>query len=395
MNPNGSITNFPQGFANGLSVRGMPLLQMQPGQVFFLGNGPVLNPQQRAGSNSNRGTFLDPFATLHYAVNSGCTPGRGDILFVLPNHAESISDATSTLLQCSGVAVVGLGAGSSRPTFTWDTAATANIPVAGTNISIQNCTLVANFADVASAFTAVGCSITASIAGTTMTVSAVGSGTIYPGATLYGTGVTANTVIISQLTGTTGGIGTYLVSVSQTVASGTLTTHAKYFLIENCAVNDTSSILNFMTLFTGNAVANANDGLSITGNRISSLGTTAATTAIKLLEATRYLTINSNFGNWAVLNDTAAMLDGSTFNHTDVEIGWNVLNKPNTSSTGGSFFAGSGTAWTGHAHDNYCWQLDASAGIWIVATTKLAFSQNFSPITGAAEKSGLINPAAV
>ena len=26
----GAVTNFPQGFASGLQVRGMPLLQMQP-----------------------------------------------------------------------------------------------------------------------------------------------------------------------------------------------------------------------------------------------------------------------------------------------------------------------------------------------------------------------------
>jgi hypothetical protein len=33
MNPIGSWANFPQGFAGGLAVRGMPLLQTQPGQV--------------------------------------------------------------------------------------------------------------------------------------------------------------------------------------------------------------------------------------------------------------------------------------------------------------------------------------------------------------------------
>ena len=160
------ISNFPQGFADGLSVRGMPLLQMQPGQVFFLGNGPVLNPQQRGASDSNRGTFLDPFATLDYGLNTGCTPGRGDILFVLPGHKETISNATGTLLQASGVAIVGLGPGTLRPTFTFGTVTTANIPVAGSNISIQNCRVIANFANVASVFTGVGASVTASISGT-------------------------------------------------------------------------------------------------------------------------------------------------------------------------------------------------------------------------------------
>ena len=67
-------------------------------------------------------------------------------------------------------------------------------------------------------------SFTGAIAGTTLTVSAVTSGTIMPGATLAGTGVTAGTTIVSQLTGTTGGAGTYQISASQTVASTAMTT---------------------------------------------------------------------------------------------------------------------------------------------------------------------------
>jgi len=66
---------------------------------------------------------------------------------------------------------------------------------------------------------------TASIgpASTTMTVTAITSGPIYPGMTITGTGVTAGTRIVSQLTGTDGSTGTYRVSVSQTVASTTIT----------------------------------------------------------------------------------------------------------------------------------------------------------------------------
>ena len=64
---------------------------------------------------------------------------------------------------------------------------------------------------------------TASIATTTMTVAAITSGPIYPGMVITGTGVTAGTRIVSQLTGTDGSTGTYQVSVSQTVASTTIT----------------------------------------------------------------------------------------------------------------------------------------------------------------------------
>jgi hypothetical protein len=63
---------------------------------------------------------------------------------------------------------------------------------------------------------------TAAIALTTMTVTAVTSGTILIGQTISGSGVTTAT-ITAQLTGTTGGVGTYTVSVSQTVSSTTIT----------------------------------------------------------------------------------------------------------------------------------------------------------------------------
>jgi hypothetical protein len=67
--------------------------------------------------------------------------------------------------------------------------------------------------------TAVGARFTATIAGTTMTVSAVATGILYLGQTVQGAGVTANSVITALGTGT-GGVGTYTLSVASTVASG-------------------------------------------------------------------------------------------------------------------------------------------------------------------------------
>jgi hypothetical protein len=63
---------------------------------------------------------------------------------------------------------------------------------------------------------------TASISGTTMTVTFVSTGVIQVGMLISGTGVTANTTITAAGTGT-GGTGTYTVSTSQTVASTTIT----------------------------------------------------------------------------------------------------------------------------------------------------------------------------
>jgi hypothetical protein len=60
--------------------------------------------------------------------------------------------------------------------------------------------------------------VTAAIAGTTLTVSAVTSGTLRIGQTIEGSGVTDGTIITAFGTGS-GGVGTYTVSASQTVSS--------------------------------------------------------------------------------------------------------------------------------------------------------------------------------
>jgi len=66
-------------------------------------------------------------------------------------------------------------------------------------------------------------SVTGSISGNVLTVSAVSSGTVQPGSTISGTGIASGTQIVSQLSGTTGGVGTYAVSITeQTVASTTV-----------------------------------------------------------------------------------------------------------------------------------------------------------------------------
>lgn len=62
-----------------------------------------------------------------------------------------------------------------------------------------------------------------SIVGNVLNVTAVNSGTIYPGTTISGTDVVSGSKIVSQLSGTPGGIGTYAVSIpDQDVDPGTV-----------------------------------------------------------------------------------------------------------------------------------------------------------------------------
>lgn len=70
---------------------------------------------------------------------------------------------------------------------------------------------------------------TGSIAVTTLTVSAIAHGAVLIGNPLNGTGVASNTLVSSQLTGAPGGVGTYKVSVAQTLSSRPLATGAQTY----------------------------------------------------------------------------------------------------------------------------------------------------------------------
>lgn len=147
-----AMSNYPGGFLTGITVRNIPLVQTHPGKAFWVSNSTTgLLAGQRGGSDNNRGDFNSPFATLNYAITQ-CVANRGDIIFIKPGHAESIASATALLFNIAGVAIVGLGLGANRPTFTFTTANTAKIPVSANNISIQNCIFIGNFLSIATCF---------------------------------------------------------------------------------------------------------------------------------------------------------------------------------------------------------------------------------------------------
>ncbi len=146
-------SSYPNGIS-GLTLRGVPIFQAQPGETWFVNNSSVLAKGGIGGSNGNPGTYQKPFSTIEYAI-SRCTASRGDTIFVMPGHAETISTAAILTLDIAGVAIVGLGIGSLRPRLTFSAAA-ANIPVTAANVTVKNILHIANFADVVSAYTATG-----------------------------------------------------------------------------------------------------------------------------------------------------------------------------------------------------------------------------------------------
>lgn len=148
----GSLTNFPQGMAYGLNVRGFPILNSYPGAVLWVNNRSTVTPGNSSGDDGNPGTFQRPLATLA-AANAKCFAGAGTIIAVGPGHAETISSATALTMSASNVTVMGMGVGNQRPLFTLDTATTATINITADGVGFTNCRFVANFANIASLFT--------------------------------------------------------------------------------------------------------------------------------------------------------------------------------------------------------------------------------------------------
>lgn len=321
-------SNYPNGFSIGVTIRGLPISVTNPGQVFYVNNSAVPPVGGITGSNGNPGTYAKPFSTVLFAQTK-CVANRGDVILVGPGHAETISSATVLTLNKAGVAIIGLGTGSLRPTFTFTTATTANIPVTAANITIKNLLFVANFADIVSAITA------------------------------------------------------------------TSTNTPTGFTVENCEFRDTSSVLNFIKTVTGNATANSMNGFYYANNLVYGLGTTATTTAVIMAAANDRQQYLDNYVVYPALNDTAALVAFGANNQTNLLMSGNYVVRPSTSTTGGSLFSGGSTASSGYVTNNYSWHLDNSAALLAPTGTALGFQNNYCMITGAADKSGLINPAAV
>ena len=127
---------------------------------------------------------------------------------------------------------------------------------------------------------------------TVMTVTAVGSGTVVPGATISGTGVVSGTKVLKQLTGTTGGVGTYEVDLSQNVTSttvagtyGTLTIGGT--LTGTFAVGD---VISGSGVVAGTTITALGTGTGGAGTYIVNDNTVVASTAI-----TAYATVETPF----------------------------------------------------------------------------------------------------
>lgn len=144
------MANAPEATVNRL--KGLPFLGLPysvngvdyftTGNVWFVDSG---HPN-RADDTSHGQSPDQPFATADYAVGR-CTASNGDIIFLMPGHAENISSATSLVVDVVGVRIIGLGVGNTRPVFTY-TATAGSLEIDAADCVLSNVVLLSSISAV-------------------------------------------------------------------------------------------------------------------------------------------------------------------------------------------------------------------------------------------------------
>ncbi len=140
-----SKSNYPSGFTDGVIIRGIPVSVTNPGETFFVSNSSVFPPGGRSG---DLGTYYNPCASLTVALGL-CTANRGDIILIKPGYTETVTGTDLAISTVAGVAIVGMGSGGLKPTFTSD-ATGSLITCAVNNVSLYNLRFVATVAAITS-----------------------------------------------------------------------------------------------------------------------------------------------------------------------------------------------------------------------------------------------------
>ena len=130
------FSSFPNGFAGGVLIQDVPISIPHPGKVFWVNNSTVLAEGGIGGSNTNPGTYRQPFSTLDYAIGK-CLANRGDVIYIMPGYTQTMSAADDVDVDVAGVRIVGLGRGAKRPTFTY-TATGGEFVIGAPNVRIEN-----------------------------------------------------------------------------------------------------------------------------------------------------------------------------------------------------------------------------------------------------------------
>lgn len=114
-------------------------IKEHPGDIWFVCS---TNGTDGAGYGQNPDA---PFASIDYAVGK-CTASKGDVIYVLPGHVETIT-GTGVTVDVAGVSVIGLGHGSLMPQIKHNHA-DAEVSIAADNVTWQGIRHSADVTDV-------------------------------------------------------------------------------------------------------------------------------------------------------------------------------------------------------------------------------------------------------
>jgi hypothetical protein len=166
---------------------------------------------------------------------------------------------------------------------------------------------------------------TGSISGTTLTVSVMQSGTIAVGQAIFGQGIAQNTVITALGTGS-GGVGTYTVSDSQTVASTAINSVASPAIVTGSISGTTLTVsaVTSGTLKIGQTI----EGTGVTdGTIITAFGTGSGGAGTYTVSASQTVSSTTIYAiNWSVLPSTDGAFEGG--GTVDISDNYFVYNKP-------------------------------------------------------------------
>ena len=227
-------------------------------------------------------------------------------------------------------------------------------------------------------------SFTGSVAGNTLTVSAIASGTIAVGQTISDlTGqLSANTTITALGTGT-GGVGTYTVSINQTVASEAMTSESPQGVtIQRARINSLLYAIQYVP-----AIAQLGNWAQVANIQIGSANQTDAVVVGNII-GTLFTVISETSGT-IVLADFVTDAGNITINGTSIVSfgtgtgGTGTYNVNNTQNVGAAFTGnGSGTNLTASAVTGIIQVGDLVNGSGVPANTTIA-SQTSGPTGGA------------
>jgi len=135
------VSKYPNGFANGVEILGMPVLNGYANDVYWV--------CATEGSDGNKGTRDRPFATLQKAIDTAADD-KGDVIFVKPNHRETTTTAVD--VDKRGLTIAGLSVGGMKPQFLLDSSTTTDsFGVTVADVTISNLRFLSGTSDMAEA----------------------------------------------------------------------------------------------------------------------------------------------------------------------------------------------------------------------------------------------------